>query len=46
MNALSIVTVIGTLAGWLPPIAALFTIIWVGIQIYEWARGRYKEPKK
>jgi hypothetical protein len=28
-------TVIGTIAGWLPAIAALFTIIWTGIRIYE-----------
>lgn len=26
---------IATLAGWLPAIAALFTIIWTGIRIYE-----------
>ncbi len=24
-----------TLAAWLPPIASLFTIIWLGIRIYE-----------
>jgi len=29
------VTVLGTLAGLLPAIAALFTIIWTGIRIYE-----------
>jgi chromate transport protein ChrA len=31
----SIGTVVATLAGWLPSIAALFTIIWTGIRIYE-----------
>ena len=34
-DGLSVVTVIGTLAGLLPAIAALFTIIWTGIRIYE-----------
>lgn len=31
----SVGTVIATLAGWLPAIAALFTIIWTLIRIYE-----------
>jgi hypothetical protein len=35
VDAVSIVTVVGTLAGILPAIAALFTIIWTGIRIYE-----------
>jgi len=34
-DGLSIVTVVGTLAGVLPSIAAIFTIIWTGIRIYE-----------
>lgn len=34
-DALSIVTVVGTLMQVLPAIAALFTIIWTGIRIYE-----------
>ena len=28
-------TGIMSLAAWLPPIASLFTIIWLGIRIYE-----------
>jgi hypothetical protein len=35
VDAVSIVTVVGTLAGILPAIAALFTIVWTGIRIYE-----------
>lgn len=35
VDALSIVTVIGTLAEWLPPLAAFLTIIWTLIRIYE-----------
>jgi hypothetical protein len=34
-DALSVVTVIGTLAEILPAIAALFTIVWTGFRIYE-----------
>lgn len=45
-DAVSIVTVLGALAAWLPPIAALFTIVWTAIRIYEtetvkrWLRRR------
>jgi hypothetical protein len=34
-DALSIVTVVGTLMEVLPAIAALFTIVWTAIRIYE-----------
>jgi hypothetical protein len=34
-DALSIVTVVGTLAEVLPAIAAIFTIIWTALRIYE-----------
>jgi hypothetical protein len=34
-DAISIVTVVGTLAQVLPAIAALLTIIWTGFRIYE-----------
>jgi hypothetical protein len=34
-DALSIVTVVGTLVNVLPSIAALFTIVWTGIRIWE-----------
>ncbi|RPJ30186.1 MAG: hypothetical protein EHM17_00130 [Verrucomicrobiaceae bacterium] len=35
VDALSIVTVVGTLADMLPSIAAVFTIVWTVIRIYE-----------
>jgi hypothetical protein len=35
VDAFSVVTVVATLAQWLPAIAALFTIIWTGIRIFE-----------
>jgi hypothetical protein len=34
-DAISIVTVVGTLAQVLPAIAALLTIVWTGFRIYE-----------
>ena len=35
VDALSLVTVIGTLVEILPSVAALFTIVWTGIRIWE-----------
>lgn len=34
-DAASVITVVGTLAQILPSIAALFTIVWSAIRIYE-----------
>lgn len=36
----SLTTVIATIIGWLPPLAALASIIWTGIQIYDWYKKR------
>ncbi len=35
LDGLSVITVLGALVDILPAIAALFTIIWTGIRIYE-----------
>ena len=35
VDGLSIVTVVGTLVDMLPSFAALFTIVWTGIRIWE-----------
>jgi hypothetical protein len=35
IDALSFVTVLGTIINMLPAIAAVFTIIWTAIRIYE-----------
>ena len=35
IDALSLVTVLGTIMNWLPAVAAVFTIIWTAIRIYE-----------
>lgn len=34
-DALSVGTVVATIAGWLPAIAAVLTIIWTAIRIFE-----------
>ena len=35
VDALSILTVVGTLVEMLPSVAAIFTIVWTGIRIWE-----------
>jgi hypothetical protein len=35
LDGISLVTVLGALVDILPAIAALFTIVWTGIRIYE-----------
>ena len=35
VDAVSVLTVIGTIGEVLPPLAALFTIVWTGLRIYE-----------
>jgi hypothetical protein len=35
IDGLSLVTVLGALVDLLPAVAALFTILWTGIRIYE-----------
>jgi len=35
IDSASIVTVMGTLMNWLPAVAALFSIVWTLIRIYE-----------
>lgn len=35
VDALSVATVLGTLTDMLPSIAAVFTIVWTGIRIWE-----------
>ena len=35
MDTISVFTVVGTLGELLPPMAALVTIVWTGIRIYE-----------
>ena len=35
VDAVSVLTVVGTIGDLLPPLAALFTLVWTGIRIYE-----------
>ena len=35
IDAVSVVTVVGTIGEVLPPLAALFTLVWTVIRIYE-----------
>ena len=35
MDVVAASTALATLAAWLPPVASLFTIIWLGLRIYE-----------
>lgn len=35
IDAVSVLTVVGTLSDILPPMAALITIVWTAIRIYE-----------
>jgi hypothetical protein len=40
VDAISVTTVVGTLTAWLPPIAALLSIIWTALRIYEMITGK------
>lgn len=51
IDGLSVVTVVGTLIHILPAVAALFTIVWTAIRIYETDTvqtllGRTKDDEK
>ena len=35
IDGLSVVTVVGTIGEMLPPMAALFTLVWTALRIYE-----------
>lgn len=39
-EAMSITTVVATLAGALPYIAALLSAVWYGVQLYGWYKSR------
>ena len=40
IDVAAIANVVATIVGWLPAIAALMSIIWVGIQIYDRLKNR------
>ena len=35
VDAVSVLTVVGTIGDVLPPLAALFTLVWTALRIYE-----------
>lgn len=36
IDGVAAVTIVGSLAGYLPAVAALLGIIWYGMQMYDW----------
>lgn len=34
-----------TIVKWLPPIAALFTIVWTGLRIWDWIESRLTKKR-
>jgi hypothetical protein len=43
LDTISGFTVLGTVMKFLPAIAAILSIVWYCIRIYEWARSKYKK---
>lgn len=46
IDALSVTTVVGTLAQVLPAIASLFTIIWTALRIWEMWTGKVLSDRR
>lgn len=40
IDGASILTIIGALAGFLPPLATLLAIVWYAVMLYEWFEKR------
>lgn len=38
IDGLSLGTVVATIVGWLPNVAALMSIIWLGMQMRDWIK--------
>lgn len=34
---------IGAVASWLPPIAAMFSIVWLAMQMYDWVKNKQQK---
>lgn len=45
-DGLSAAVIVTTLAGWLPAVAALMSIVWTGLRIYEWIEKRRAKKKQ
>lgn len=46
IDTISVTAVIGTLTAWLPPIAALLSIIWTVLRIYEMISGEQLSDRR
>jgi hypothetical protein len=46
LNWTSIGATVATIAGWLPNIAALLSIIWLSLQIFSWFEKRRSKKKE
>jgi hypothetical protein len=42
LDFISISVAVGTLVSLLPSLAALLTIIWTGLRIYDWVEARWE----
>ena len=42
LDVLSLSVVVATLAGYLPVIASLLSVVWLSLQIYTWIEKRYR----
>lgn len=40
VDAVSVGTVVATLAAWLPPLAAFLSIVWTGLRLWEMFTGK------
>ena len=40
LDGAAALTALGALAGVLPPVAALFTIVWLSMQMYGWIKRK------
>lgn len=45
LDFLSISVAVGTLVNFLPSLAALLTIVWTGLRIYDWVDARWQGRK-
>jgi hypothetical protein len=42
LDALSATVAVGTLVSLLPSLAALLTIVWTGLRIFDWVEARWQ----
>lgn len=45
LDFLSISVAVGTLVSLLPSLAALLTIVWTGLRIYDWCEAKWQGRK-